>query len=243
MSGTQPRLLLLRPKVQSRRFAMQVCARFGDRIRIVEAPLQEIRFLPVILPAPLPDALILTSENGVTAATGIARLAGMPVCCVGERTAALAQQAGFGLLGQFLTADDLVSGLVKDRGNLPAASFLHVRGTHARGDIARRLSIVGLTCAEIVAYDQVDLPPAPALLETLTQDGPTIAMLFSARSARLFAAAIGKLRPAIAVIALSKAVAEAYDGPAPLGIRVADAPTGEAMLAAMTMELDTGARG
>ncbi|MGL4309925.1 MAG: uroporphyrinogen-III synthase [Paracoccaceae bacterium] len=243
MSGTQARLLLLRPRVQSHRFAAQVQARFGDRVRIVEAPLQEIRFLPVSLPSPLPDALILTSENGVTAATGIAGLAGTAVWCVGARTAALAQKAGFSLLGHFLTADDLASGLVKDRGNLPAASFLHVRGTHARGDIARRLSAAGLTCAEIVAYDQGDLPPAPALLETLAQDGLTIVMLFSPRSARLFAAAIGELQPAVAVIALSKAVAEAYDGPAPLGMRIASAPTGEAMLDAVTMELDTGARG
>lgn len=229
MTKPRHRLLLLRPKAQGERFAAQVRERFGNGVAVTLAPLQEIHPLGFSLPEPPPQGVIFTSENSVEACGGNAKLNGLPVWCVGRRTADTAQTYGFKLRGCFPDADTLVAELI--RTDLPEPLLL-ARGTHARGDIAERLRTKGASCDEIIVYDQIDLPLAPAALDGLMQSDRTTVPLFSPRSAALFSAALKAFRPSLHIVALSKAVLAAYTGPSEKSV-IATEPTGTAMLSAL----------
>lgn len=127
----------------------------------------------------------------------------VPAYCVGEVTARAARDAGWDATCVGLDANELVAALTHSR---PAAPLLHLRGVHASGDIAGRLSAAGLPTQAQAIYDQQLLTPTPEALDALTGALPIIAPLFSPRTARHFATL-----PATAplhLLALSEAVAE-----------------------------------
>jgi uroporphyrinogen-III synthase len=110
----------------------------------------------------------------------------------------------------------------------PDAPLLHLRGRHARGDIAGQLGAAGLPVREQIVYDQKSLPLSDAALACLKGPAPVIVPLFSPRSARLFAGAYPG--PVAAVAAISHAVADALPDGFARYVAVAEAPNGEAML-------------
>lgn len=223
-----PALLMTRPLAAAERFVAALPAEARATLQVIHAPLIEIR--PADGPVQLGDAkgVIFTSANGVAAASRETTVR-LPAFCVGESTAEAAAGAGWqaSCLGQ--CADELVAALLQQR---PAAPLVHLRGAHARGAIAQRLSDGGLTCRELVVYDQVLLPLTAAALKALAAQIDVIVPLFSPRTARHFANLCGDASH-LHLIALSQAVADPLKGLNCKTLRVSKAPDAKAMTAAV----------
>lgn len=225
-----PPLLLTRPRAASARFAEQWKAAAGAGAAVLIAPVTEIVPLPG---APDPagySGVVFASENAVAALGAAPRP--IPAWCVGTRTAAAAEAAGYAARAAGGDADALVNMILASGAPGP---LLFARGRESRGDIAARLRDAGVPCDEAVVYDQRAAALAPEAGTLLGGTAPVLVPLFSASSARRLAAALSGLpvRAPLLVAALSPAVAEAWNGPAPARLAVADAPDAGAMIRAL----------
>ncbi len=199
----------------------------GAAAPVLIAPVTEIRALPGAPGLGGHAGAIFTSENGVRTLGAEGR--GRSAWCVGERTAAAAREAGFDAVAAGGDAEALVAAVVASGERGP---FLHARGREARGGVAERLRAAGIGCDEAVVYDQVALPLSPEARDLLARDAPVLVPLFSPNSASRLAEALAGtvLHAPLLVAAMSPAVAEAWAGPAPLRLSVAQRPDGPAML-------------
>ena len=221
-----PRLLLTRPVAASQRFLAALEAMTGAPIPALLTPVMEIHPVEVTLSS-MPAALVLTSENGAIRA-GELGLPRLEAWCVGARTAAVARDKGFRALEAGPDAEALLATLLTRR---PPGLILHLRGEHARGDLAVRLREAGLDASEVVAYRQVALPPPRKAQEVLAGPGPLVVPLFSPRSAVLLSG--WAPQAPLHVVAISEAVADAAaQRLRPVGLDIAAAPSGVAMVAA-----------
>lgn len=218
-----PTLVLTRPEAQSRALASAL----GVEARIIVAPI-----LDIVCREERPDlapyaGVILTSANAVLCGPP---LSGSRVHCVGENTAAAARKAGAEVVTLARNADDLV-------GQAPGPGpLLHLRGEHARGDVAQRLTEAGTRTDEVIVYAQKARALPEAARRVIEGDEPTVLPLFSPRSARLVGATV---RPGkgLHVIAMSAAVARAWREATGGAADVCAAPTREAMLARIVAAL------
>ena len=225
-------LLLTRPLGSAQRFAARLRQRFGDL---------DIEISPILRIEPagtVPDltgirAVILTSQNALEAA-GPGN--GLPCYAVGTATAAAARAAGFDPIAVTADAETLFQRILADRPNGP---LLHLRGRHARGNLAGRLSEAGLESREMVVYDQLETPLSEAAKTLLRGDGAVIVPLFSPRSAKIFARQHDGNAPLL-VAAMSSAVADALGDLRVQRIERAATPDAEAMIAAIGRLIDAG---
>ncbi|WP_245834303.1 uroporphyrinogen-III synthase [Yoonia maricola] len=223
-----PTVILTRPKAQSESFAAELRAGWdGPPVDIIVSPLIEIVSVKVTCPAP--DAVIFTSANGVSASGQFGLPQGLNAWCVGPKTAKLAHDAGFDPIVGPGDADGLVADVIAAR---PKGKLAHIRGMHARGDISIRLNAAGITCADVVAYDQKALALTPEAKSTIAAQNTVIFPLFSPRSATILNDKGPFVAPTL-VIALSEAVKSAVSPNISRQITVADRPDGSAMLAAV----------
>lgn len=218
-----PILVLTRPEPQSRALA----AALDVPAEVIVAPILEI-----VCAETLPDlaryaGVILTSANAVRCGPP---LAGHRVHCVGERTAAAARAAGAEVVTVARDAEDLVPRIAGP------GPLLHLRGEHARGEVARRLTDAGIPTEEAVVYAQTPLALSTAARRALEGAAPAVLPLFSPRSARLVGA---NLKPGaeLRVVAMSPAVARAWQDVTGGAAQIVAAPTGEAMMAAIVAAL------
>lgn len=230
MTG-RPRLLLTRPLPAARRFLAACEAARGAPVPAILSPVMAIRPVPLTV-AGRPAALILTSENGAAQA-GAPAFRGLPAWCVGPRTAGEARRRGLRAIAAGPDAEALLAALLAAR---PAGRLLHLRGQHARGDVAARLRAAGLDAEEAVAYRQDALPPSPAAREALDGPGATVVPLFSPRSALLLAA--WAPRCPLRVVAMSEAVARAALALGPRATDIAPSPDQGAMVRATLAALE-----
>ncbi|MCG7493899.1 uroporphyrinogen-III synthase [Thalassobius sp. Cn5-15] len=206
-------LLLTRPQADSARFAAQLQAAAVEAVPMI-APLMRIERLPV--PELSGDqAVIFTSRNGVWALPdGAGRLAYV----VGAATDAAAQKAGYITRVADGDAEALFRRIMADHA---AGTFQgglhHIRGRHARGNLAARLTDAGVPTEETVAYEQVAQHFDSEIEKRLQSHENLMVALFSPRSASLFAAECQRIevRAPLTVAAFSPAVAEAL-GPLPV---------------------------
>lgn len=219
------RLLLTRPEAASRRFLADCEAAWGGPIPAVVSPVMAIRPVEVRLSGP-PAVLVLTSENGAARA-GELGLGPLEAWCVGPRTAEVARAGGFRVIESGPDAERLLAALLAVR---PAGPFLHLRGEHARMEVAERLREAGFDARDAVSYRQEALPPTPEAREALDGARPLVAPLFSPRSAALLAA--WTPRAPLHVVAMSEAVAEEARPIVPASLTIARSPDGEAMVEA-----------
>lgn len=219
----QVRLLVTRPLPAARRFLAACETALGRPIPAVLSPVLAIRPVDVALPE-RPAALLLTSENGAARA-GELGLGGLPAWCVGPRTATVARAQGLESVETGPDAEGLLRALLEAR---PGGLLLHLRGEHARGELAARLRAAGLRAEEAVAYRQEPRPPTPEARAALDGSGALAVPLFSPRSATLLAA--WRPRAALRVVAMSESVAEAVAPLRPERLLLADAPSGRAMV-------------
>lgn len=217
-------LLLTRPRAASEALAQ----RLDLPVDVVISPILEIegRALDAHVTA---KTLIFSSAQGVAEAAhqGIDRT--LPVFTVGETTAAAARTAGWQAQSAGRTADELVDHLTQ---NPPPTPLLHLHGVHTRGEIARRLTAAGLPTEARVIYDQTPRPLNFEAIRVLNAAQPVILPVFSPRTAVLLSEAVKPLAP-LHVIALSSAVAEEFHVSDIRALHVCDAPTREAMDAAL----------
>lgn len=202
-------VLLTRPEADSRRFAATL-----PGLPVVISPV--LRIVAVAHDAARLAAapgLVFTSAHAVAAAgAGRGRLA----LCVGPRTAALARAAGF-------RVEEGKTG--EARGLLPliAASpvpLIHPHGRH----LARDLPVEGM-----VVYDQLPQDLSDPALRLLAGGVPAILPLFSPRSARLLAKAVGQAPKApVWLVAISESARAEWVLPAARSV-VAARPDAEGM--------------
>lgn len=222
----QTHLLLTRPLRQSERFARQCRKRMGDAVKIVISPLITIKTIP---PAAGPgDArhFLFTSENGVRAAAQVWP-DHRPVCfAVGDRTAGVARDLGYDARSCGGTVDSMIARLVADR---PDGPYLHLRGQHTKGALARHLNDAGLETREAVIYHQNATDLNKEAENILCGDMPVLVPLFSPRSATIFWTGRQSVGPKVTIVAMSDAVAKECAGYG-AEIIIAEKPSADAML-------------
>lgn len=230
MSLTMPgpaktRLLLTRPAAQSRRFAGQVVARFGDRFDCIACPMVEIIDLPAKANVDEFDAVVFTSQNGVAAYKRLGGPAGKKAYCVGARTAESALKLGLSAVSADGDLPALNALLAQDA---PTARLLHLSGEDVAGAVTGNVT-------RVVAYRQAALPltlQAQALLEG---PEPLMVCLFSAKAAAVFGAALpNKVTPPLVALCLSRAVADALPHSRFAEVAVPDAPSVSSLMDKMS---------
>ncbi len=187
-------------------------------------PIMKIRFSDIAIPEG--DA-IFTSANGVAAWVRATDRRGI-AHCVGPGTTVKAAAAGFDARQAGATAAELIDTLAI----LPTTHFVHLRGAHARDDVAHRLQTAQHQVAGVVGYAQLPMALPDWVSQGLATGEIAAVTLFSPRSAQLLHEALGggRLAPECALYCLSQAVAEAA-GPLRTGrVLIAARPDGNAML-------------
>lgn len=223
-----PLLLLTRPLVQSRRFAVEADAALPPHETVI-APLSEV--VPVPYDSAVFDGargLVLTSANAVPQ---LPPLPGLPAWCVGPATARAARAAGFDPRDGGGDAAALIEVLSRER---PAGPLVHAHGLHVARDLVAAMASRGITLRGVTVYAARVLDLPTAVRPRLTGQSAVVAPLFSPRAARHFARQPGVAdAPALRLVAISPACAAALPDILRARCRIADAPDGEAMLRAL----------
>ncbi len=229
MGSAADLVLLTRPRAASEEFAAALKVRSDAAVMIA----------PVIEILPVGDKVETSGYAGVifTSANAVPRAVpspGLPAYCVGKATAAAAKASGFDALSAEGDANDLIALI---RRLEPPTPLLHLRGEHASGDIAKRLTAAGLPTKARVVYRQKDVGLTKEELDRIACAARVIAPVFSPRSAARLASELGQL-PRMTVVAISPAAAAAYAAGAGRIVN-ALAPTQDAMLDAVADALDS----
>lgn len=220
----EPTLLLTRPHSDSERFAAACREELGRPIPVVISPVLYIRPLPVDLDPSVGGTLLFTSENGVTSLAGQVDLSGRLALCVGDRTARAAEAAGMVARSAGGDVEALLALAAEGR---PDEPLLHVRGVHAKGDLAGRLKALGFNASEVVAYDQQARPLTDEARDLIRNGDPVVLPLFSPRSATLVRDQIGSIKENLTIVAISPVVASVLRQ---RDVLVAKAPEAAAMV-------------
>ena len=218
-----PTLIVTRPTAQSDSFAASISSAWNRPLNLIVSPLIKIVAMPVTVPAM--DLVIFTSVNGVNAAHSLGLPAGLKAWCVGVKTAQVARLAGFDSITGPGDADGLVAHVIAAQ---PVGTIAHIRGKHARGEVSARLNVAGLTCIDVVAYDQEPCDLSAQAQSALCANDPVIFPLFSPRTSAILSAQ-GPFSVPVHVLALSDAVKNAVDPELGWDITVVLSPDGDTM--------------
>ncbi|WP_246139530.1 uroporphyrinogen-III synthase [Falsiphaeobacter marinintestinus] len=220
-----PRLLMTRPRADSDRFIAELDQATRDGLDVIYSPLIDI--VPIDCSVDMSDVrgVIFTSLNGVEAAQTLGIDPVVPCYCVGARTTEKAKAAGWAARQSGVDAAELITTLTRSH---PDAPLLHLRGVHARGDVATKLTAAGIETKEQEVYDQALKPLTDTATSALAGDDPLIVPLFSPRTARQFADNAGLQAP-LYLAAISEAVAKTVKMLKYNELRVADRPDSLAM--------------
>lgn len=219
MPKPSPVILITRPAHQSASFA----ARFDTSVECVLSPVLEIRHLPPQSDVNDYSALVFASQNAVLAACESVDLRGRRVFAVGEKTGALASMRGAIVTVADGTAKSLVDTI---KAAAPDGPVLFLRGRHSTGEIVSNLSKAGIAAQEEIIYEQDAKKLTPQAAQLLKGTGEVILPLFSVRSATILAKEaneIGATAP-LTLVGISNAVRDAWHGPEPKTIHVAQSP-------------------
>ena len=217
-----PSLLITRPIASAACFVAGLAKDIQRDATIVVSPLLEIVSTGVQIDLTGFRGVIFTSSNAVALAPkGIQR----PAFCVGQKTAKRAEAAGWSVIAEERTADQLVTRLAE---LAPTGPLLHLAGAHRRGDIADRLSALGTPTEVIVLYSQNKLDLTTQAIELLNGEDPVVVPLFSPRSAAQFIEQAPDLHN-VTIIAMSEAVAKYCLNRGAARVLIASTPTGQEM--------------
>jgi uroporphyrinogen-III synthase len=223
-------LLLTRSAAQSARFAKEASAHLTG-VSVIVSPVIEIEHRALFVRPEEYAGLVFTSENGVDAFAAACDARAHPVWCVGTRTAAAALSAGFTKVISAAQdggdAEGLLALLNRTR---PTPPLLHLRGAHARGDLAPRLTALGLPCDAAILYDQRACLLSIQARDALNGAAPVLIPLFSPRSAALCAESAAQAHAPLYPVAISAAAAQAWLALRPEVPIVAQRPDSAAML-------------
>ena len=185
------------------------------------------------------QALLVTSANGVRAfARGDPRR-DLPVCAVGEASAAVARDLGFtSVVSASGDVDDLAA-LVSARLDPAAGPLLHPAAGRLAGDLQGALTGAGFSVLRAVLYDAVPVAALSApTVEAINSGAIDAVTFFSPRTAAAFVSLVEAARlqagcGGIAAVCLSPAVAAALERLTWRQVAVAARPDQAALLAAL----------
>lgn len=200
MNDVLPTILLTRPAQDAVAFGEQL-RDSGEDFQLEISPV--LQLIPKKKPVDLSDAsgVIFTSRNAVHAVSGRPMVA----WCVGSATANAAAGKGWHVKVADGDVETLYARILADA---PEGQLVHLRGAVARGNLAARLNVAGISTRDAVVYEQVVLPLSDAAKAMLAREKTVIVPLFSPKSAAQFASH-GPFEAAIHVVAISKATAVA----------------------------------
>jgi uroporphyrinogen-III synthase len=234
-----PLILLTRPRLASEAVARRLVKGGVAPDRVVIAPLMETVATGVDWTIDGVRGFVFTSAEAVRHATTMHELRWRPAYCVGDRTAEAAAAAGMEAISAGGTVDDLVALIAKRR---PAPPLLYLRGEETRGEAAQRLTRAGTPTREAAIYRQQARPLDPSIRSRLSGTRAIVAPAYSPLSAERLAAELREIPARVHLVAISAATADAWPGPAPSRISIADRPDGAAMDRAILRALRVEAR-
>jgi uroporphyrinogen-III synthase len=182
------RLLITRPEEDGSRLAAHVRALGWEPVLL---PLLKIEYTDApALPLDGAQALIATSRNGLRALARNASFEAakrLPIYCVGEGTAALAEEFGFNErhVGEG-TGRELVP-LIARTAKPDTGALLYLTGEHIAFDLASVLAALRFTVRRFILYHAVENPDTGQLLGAYLRRGLHGAVLMSPRTAEIFA--------------------------------------------------------
>lgn len=232
-----PVLLVTRPEPDASETARQIEA-LGIETRL--APLLEMKVLETALPpASGLGAVALTSANAVNALTirdALAPYLDLPAFAVGDRTARVAQDAGFSDVRSAAgTVEDLAGLLAAEK---PAGAVFYPAAHHLSADLAGLLAPSGIEVMTTRVYDMQPVNDLPADIAAALESGSIDGALFySRRTAETFTRLVRNLglgdqvRAHVTALCLSENVAEPLVEARLPRIALADYSSAEAMLA------------
>jgi uroporphyrinogen-III synthase len=188
--------------------------------KAVSLPLFTVRALTWTAPDPADfDGLLFTSANAARhGGAELARLRALPAFAVGENTAQAARAAGFDVKA---SSSGDAAAIITEAQSLGHARLLHLGGRERSVDIDGAIAV----------YASEPLPISPTDVERLAG---SVALLHSVRAALRLAELVdsaGMTRDALALVAISPAVAQAA-GTGWRAVATAGAPRDDAMIAA-----------
>jgi uroporphyrinogen-III synthase len=133
-----------------------------------------------------PNAVLITSQHGITALSLLTENRDVFLLCVGEKTAEIASNLGFlnvSVAGENVDTmiDYITSGYDDD------ARFLYVSGEHISVDLSEILAISGMQVLRVVVYEAVAaLSLSDTLIEQLKRGQIDAISFFSSRTAEIF---------------------------------------------------------
>jgi uroporphyrinogen-III synthase len=177
-----------------------------------------------------PDAVIVTSGNGVRALAALTELRDIALVCIGDGTAAVGESCGFGRVasahGDSAALLDYIAEAY-DQGS----RFLYASAEHVRTDLAAELAHRNMQVERIAVYEAV---ASDAISDTLIEQcrrGQVDAFTFlSQRSSSIFASlaeasGLAASLEGLNAFALSDAVARPIQSQPWKAVRVAKHPT------------------
>jgi len=223
-------LLITRPAPKAHGFAQRVAGDLPAGAQTIVSPV--LRIVPVDGRVDLNgvSGLVISASSALPFVPADAVGRQFSAYCVGRNTTQTARDAG--LKAQFCgeTAQDLINTILQDS---PGGRLLHLRGTHARGDIANSLTNGGQPCGEAIVYDQIPQELSHVAHQALVGPHPVVVPVFSPRSAAVLGQQAIDARAPIVLVALSPAVAEAWSGPVPAETLCAARPDAASMQTAV----------
>lgn len=206
------RLLVTRPEEDGARLAASLRALGHEPVML---PLLDVTFPDLdALRLDGVQALIATSRNALralarNAAFGTAKK--LPVYCVGDATASLAEELGFREIHAGTGTGKELAPLIARTAKPGAGTLLYLTGEHIAFDLAAVLGALRFTVRREIVYRAEIADPGP-LLATHFAAGLDGVVLMSPRTAQAFAAACRNLPPedirAVTCYCYSQAVAK-----------------------------------
>ncbi|MBN8293535.1 uroporphyrinogen-III synthase [Rhodobacter sp. NTK016B] len=186
-----------------------------------------------VAPAPYDPAvfegakgLILTSANAVPA---LPPLPPLKAWCVWRKTAAAARAAGFDAVAAGAEAGELIDAL---RSEHPEGPLVYAHGVHWSRDVVAALP--ELEIRSVAVYESRAKPFPPGLPDRLARAGRIFAPLYSPRAATELARQPGVVSlSGLVPVAISEACADALPRSLRARAIIAEAPNGDAVIAAL----------
>lgn len=219
-----PKIILTRPEPGLTKFSGQLAQEIPSANVYCEA-LQVIDFIPYQGDLTRYSGFVFTSSNGVRAAKRW-NLPSRLGFGVGKVTTELARSYCDPVFDGGSDVEALIA-LIESM--TPEGPLLHIRGRVSIGNLATRLSEIGIETHEAIGYEQNVCTPSDVLIQLLQGGKPMILPLFSPKSAEILKT-LSTNREHWHVIAMSQAVAEIFDANDVLKLEIAQKPNGAAML-------------
>ncbi len=182
------------------------------------------------------QAILATSVNGVRALSRRLARRDVPVFAVGRQTARTAKEVGFDPVksadGDAKALADAVPGWTTPE----KGSLVHVSGTGGNAALAKALGAAGFRIRTEYLYDVGEVHALPAVAhDALTDAGLDAVLLFSPRSARVFAelvvrAGLGGSASGFVVACISAAAASRLESLNVRDVRIAKRPNQRSLL-------------